>query len=170
MKGTLLALLSISWIAAAGAQCESGAKIMEAEYPSAELAAFMALGELLHRRVQVEYGGAIVEMNGKFRYTEAVTQGKADHVATCLPYSSPGQWRVVAIYHTHRETPLFSDIDKASARVNGFPSYVATMRKAEGRYHILARYDPKTDVTTLLATAEHVRGQIKFNRYEAAPR
>jgi hypothetical protein len=169
MKGTLLALLSISWIAAANAQCESGAKVMDAEYASAELAAFMALGELLRRGVHVEYGGAIIEMNGKFRYTEALTQGKADHVATCLPYPKSEQWRVVAIYHTHRETPLFSDIDKASARVNGLPSYLATMRKAEGRYHILARYDPKTDATTLLATAENVRGQIKFSRYEAAP-
>jgi len=107
MKGTLLALLSITWIAAANAQCERGAKVMDAEYPSAELAAFTALGELLRRGVHVEYGGAIIEMNGRFRYTEAVTQGKADHVATCLPYSRSGQWRVVAVYHTHRETPLF---------------------------------------------------------------
>jgi len=170
MKGTLLALLSISWIATANAQCESGTKVVGAEYPSAELAAFSALGELLRHRVNVEYGGAIIEMNGKFRYTEAATQGKADHVATCLPYPGGGQWKVVAIYHTHRESPLFSDIDKASARVNGLPSYIATMRKAEGRYHILARYDPKTDATTLLATAEHVGNKIKFNRYETAPR
>ncbi len=169
MKRTLLALLSISSIAAAHAQCENGVKVMDAEYASAELAAFMALGELLGRGVRVEYGGAIIEMNGRFRYTEAVTQGKVDHVATCLPYSRSGQWRIVAMYHTHRETPLFSDIDKANARMNGVPSYLATMRKAEGRYHILARYDPKTDATTLLATAEHLRGQIKFSRYEAAP-
>lgn len=165
MKYALLGLLSMGWITTSNAQCS--VTVLGAEFSSIDAAVFMAFADIYGHEVDAEYGGAIIEINGKFHYTAPVTELSEEHVNICGGLLDG--WKLAALYHTHLGVPLFSKTDKFNAQKDHIPSYLGTMRPAEGRYYILSRYDPRLDVTTLLGTAERVGARLQINRYEGAP-
>jgi hypothetical protein len=73
-----------------------------------------------------EFGGLILEKDGKFYYTPAQTSKIKNH--TDLRVSFTSDYHFVAIYHTHpghAETDRwFSDVDTRAATVHRVASYI----------------------------------------------
>jgi hypothetical protein len=90
-----------------------------------------------------EYGGVLVERNGKFFFTDPVTSGRVGEikVRALIPAGS----HLAALYHTHPGNGcgrLFSREDVETATGMRLPSYIGAV--ADGSVRLFAPGMPKT--------------------------
>jgi hypothetical protein len=117
-------------------------------YDSIDEAAIAALTAVSHPFSRYEFGGMIVERDGRFYFTEAVSTHSVDSVT--FRKVKVAYEKVVAVYHTH---PIpasmlydsaslamrFSPADAEYVKASGFISYIA-----DSRTRTVRRLDPKS--------------------------
>lgn len=88
-----------------------------------------------------EYGGVILESEGRYYFTEPVTNGRTGKIR--FTAMVPSTHRIAAVYHTHpdegEDTLKFSSDDVAQARSLGLRSYIGALRDGSIRV-----FDPAT--------------------------
>jgi len=113
-------------------------------YGSAEQAAVAALRIAMPLSADYEHGGFVIERDGAFFYSDAVTNGRTGHIAfrAAVPKGS----RLVAIYHTHPsdepDSRMFSWDDVKEAKELGVDSYIGVLGDGTIRF-----FDPRRTPT-----------------------
>jgi proteasome lid subunit RPN8/RPN11 len=128
-------VLLAQFVAAAASARECPPIILGNAHATLDEAAVGALHTLLRDGAQYESGGFIVEKNGAFRASKAVTQRSRTAVRYCI--AVPRGATLAGLYHTHVARPTFSPTDRRNADRAGVPSYIGTIR--DGAVFI---YDP----------------------------
>lgn len=118
-------------------------------YSSAEAAVLSQLKPLLASHPELEAGGEVVELKGRY-YASLPESGTANSV--CIQIVVPHGARIVAIYHTHPGAEpidaVFSEVDIGTAEALHIPSYIGVTEQG-----IVIRWRPGDD------TYETVSGQ-----------
>lgn len=129
---TLIAVaMALVMIPCADAEELPAAMLVEPLKPhtSVEAAARDVLEPLLAKTDGVEWGGAILECEGHFFATQAVTQNKEHGVNYML--MSPKTCKLAGMYHSHPRPDevggLFSDTDINNVRKMRIPSYIGVV-------------------------------------------
>jgi hypothetical protein len=102
-------------------------------YDSIDEAAIAALTAVSHPFSRYEFGGMIVERNGRFYFTDAVSTHSVDSVT--FRKVKVSYEKVVAVYHTH-PIPASMLYDSASLAMRFSP--------ADSRTRTVRRLDPKS--------------------------
>ena len=98
-------------------------------YYSEETCAIAALVAVMNLNQGIEYGGFIVEENGKFYYSRPVTNNSSEEIQ----YDAivPKNAKFVAVYHTHPDYPesnVYSSVDVRFAETNKVNSYLGVQQ------------------------------------------
>jgi proteasome lid subunit RPN8/RPN11 len=131
---TFLALAQLAATAAVARPCAPIA--FGAPHPTATQAATVALRTLFRDARPYESGGFVIEKDGRFRASKAVTQRSRTEVNYCI--ALPRGAKLAALYHSHVGDPEFSPRDRRNAERVGVPSYIGTIRGGD-----LFVYEPR---------------------------
>lgn len=127
--GKAAAALLLACSAAAARELPTSAVTETQAYASADQAAVAALRIAMPLSRDYENGGAIIERDGAFYYSDPVSNGDTGHIAfkAALPKGS----RLAAIYHTHpsseENSRMFSWDDVAEAKKLNLNSYIGVV-------------------------------------------
>lgn len=136
-----MSLLLIAFAAPASARAIPEARLLPdaAAFISAEDAAIAGLREAMPRSRRYEYGGAVLERDGRFYFTAPVTNRRRAHIAFSVVV--PARHRIAAIFHTHpdhdTEGEKFSTNDVSQAKELNVVSYLGVLADRTVRV-----YDP----------------------------
>ncbi len=142
MKSLALLLLALALPASAKDAIPDAVLLPDAPaYATVDDAAHAALLKAMPLSGSHEYGGAVMESEGVFYFTEPVTNGRTGEIAFAV--QRPSTHRIVGIYHTHPDesehTLKFSPNDVRQAKALAVRSYIGVMRDRSIRV-----YDPAT--------------------------
>lgn len=134
-------LLALSLTAAAKDLPEAVLAPDAPAYASVDDAARAALLKAMPLSRSHEHGGVILESEGRYYFTEPVTNGRTGEIRFAAMV--PSTHRIAAVYHTHpdegEDTLKFSANDVAQARSLGARSYIGVLRDRSIRV-----FDPGT--------------------------
>jgi proteasome lid subunit RPN8/RPN11 len=110
-------------------------------FDTMDMAATEALKECIKLSTKFEYGGVILEWNGKFYFTNPITSKSDKEIGTFRIAFYKGS-KVVGLYHTHPpgfNSDIFSSSDVKFADDKSWVSYIAVINESKSR---VLRYTP----------------------------
>jgi proteasome lid subunit RPN8/RPN11 len=140
-----LAALVLAAASAAAARELPTSRVTETQaYAGADQAAVAALRIAMPLSQDYENGGAIIERDGAFYYSDPVSNGDTGHIVFKAAFPEGG--RLAAIYHTHpsseEDSRMFSWDDVNEARKLNVDSYIGVLGDGTIRF-----FDPRKTPT-----------------------